>query len=77
MLPPIREMQRLPLSPTRRHLLAPGWKLSADGYGGNRRKETKEMMFKAVIGNRQHEDYGVTPLMGRCRQVEPRMGGMV
>ena len=33
------------------------------------------MMFKAVIGNRQHEDYGVTPLMGRCRQVEPRMGG--
>lgn len=35
------------------------------------------MMFKAVIGNRQHEDYGVTPLMGRCRQVEPRMGGMV
>ena len=39
------------------------------------------MLFKAVIGNRQHEDYGVltslVELMGCCRQVEPRMGGMV
>ena len=35
------------------------------------------MMFKAVIGNLHHKDYGVVTLMGRCRQAEPRMGGMV
>lgn len=35
------------------------------------------MLFKAVIGKRLHEDYGVVTLMGRCRQVEPKMGGMV
>ena len=58
-----RAMPWMPVSRPRYCLLAPGWRLSAHGYGRNR-KET-QMMIQAVLSNPSHPEYGVATIL--CR----------